>query len=85
MYLIPTASLIISAHNILALFNKKLPQKFSLEGDVSTALSEFLYHLDVNNIDTDFFYHVYNNNGKEKLYEDDYEEEENNEEEEDVD
>ena len=80
--LLSRASMNIYADSTLPSFKNQLPQIISLEGGQRVALSEIFFPSDVN-IYTDFFYHVYNIEGKEKLYEDDGDEENN--EEEDVD
>ena len=72
-------SMNIFADKRLASFKNQLPQDIFFEGDWRVALSEIIFLSEINNLYTDFFYHVYKNKGKN--YKDDDYDEKNNEEE----
>ena len=62
VHLLSTASMNIFADNTLASFKNQLPQNISLESDWRVAISEIIFPSNINNVYTDFFYHVYNLN-----------------------
>ena len=84
VHVVSTASMNIFAGITLASFEINF-RKMYLQKVTRALHSLKLFSFEMNNNYADFFYHVYENNGKEKPYEDDDDDEQNNEEEEDVD
>ena len=58
MHLLSTASLNIFPDYTLSSFKNQLPQNISLEGDWRVALSEIVFPSRIQNVTTEFLYHV---------------------------